>query len=124
MKTEKMQHTQRGLSLGGLFVWLFIIIAAALLGMKLIPPYMEFATARNAIQAIAADRVGTTTPQEVRRAFTNRAIIDDITAVKAADLDITKEGGELVISFAYRKEVPLFNNVGVYMDFAASSKPQ
>ena len=34
-----------------------ILIVAALLGMKLIPPYMEFATARNAIQAIAQDRI-------------------------------------------------------------------
>ncbi len=118
---RNMQHMQRGISLGGLFIGLFILIVAALLAMKLIPAYMEYATAKNAIQAIAADRVGTTSPQDVRRAFAARATIDDITAVKAADLDITKQGGELVISFAYRKEVPLFGNVGVYMDFAASS---
>lgn len=123
MRTQNLHKLQRGLSLSALFVWLFILIVAALLGMKLIPPYMEFATARNAIQAIAADRLGTTTPQEIRRAFDNRATIDDITAIKAQDLEITKDGGEIVISFAYRKEVPLFSNVGVYMDFAASSKP-
>jgi hypothetical protein len=35
---------------------------------------------------------------------------------------VTKEGNEVVISFAYRKEVPLFANVGLYIDFAASSK--
>jgi len=28
-----------------------------------------------------------------------------------------------VISFAYRKEIPLFANLGVYLDFAANSKP-
>ena len=28
----------------------------------------------------------------------------------------------MVIAFAYRKEVPLFNNVGVYIDYAATSK--
>ena len=122
MRTLNLHKLQRGISLSGLFVWLFILIVAALLGMKLIPPYMEFATARNAIQAIAQDRLGTTTPQEIRRAFDSRANIDDITAIKAADLDITKEGNEIVISFAYRKEVPLFANVGVYMDFAASSR--
>jgi hypothetical protein len=121
MRTPNLHKLQRGITLSGLFIALFLLIVAALLGMKLIPPYMEFATARNAIQAIAKDRIGTTTPQEIRRAFDNRATIDDITAIKAADLDITKEGGEIVISFAYRKEVPLFANLGVYMDFAASS---
>ena len=121
MNTQNLQNLQRGITLSGLFVILFLVIVAALLGMKLIPPYMEYATAKNAIQQISRDRVGAT-PQEIRRAFDSRATVDDITAVKAADLDITKEGNEIVISFAYRKEVPLFSNVGVYMDFAASSR--
>jgi hypothetical protein len=87
---------------------------------KLIPAYMEYGTAKSAIEAIAREREAGT-PMEVRRAFDSRAAIDDITVVKAADLDITKQGNEMVIGFAYRKEVPLFANVGVYMDFAAST---
>jgi hypothetical protein len=116
-----MQNKQRGVSLGGLFLGLFILIFVALLAMKLIPAYMEYGTAKNAIQGIARER-GNATPAEIRRAFDARAAIDDITAVKATDLEITKEGGEVVIGFAYRKEVPLFANVGVYFDFAASSR--
>jgi hypothetical protein len=42
--------------------------------------------------------------------------------VSANDLVITKEGGQVVISFSYRKEVPLFANVGLYFNFEASSK--
>ena len=118
-----MHNKQRGISLGGLFIGLIVFIFLALLGMKLIPAYMEFGTAKNAIQAIAREK-NSATPAEIRRAFDSRAAIDDITAVKAADLEITKEGGEVVISFGYRKEVPLFMNVGVYMDFAATSKGQ
>jgi Tfp pilus assembly protein PilE len=116
-----MKSLQRGLTLIGLIVVLFLLIVVALVGMKVVPAYMEFGTARNAIQAIARER-SASTPAEVRRAFESRAAIDDINAVKPSDLDITKEGGDMVISFAYRKEVPLFANVGVYMDFAASSK--
>jgi hypothetical protein len=37
------------------------------------------------------------------------------------DLDITKEGNEVVISFAYPKRIPMFGNVNVVIDFAASS---
>lgn len=116
-----MRNLQRGLTLGGLIVWLFILAIVALLGMKLVPAYMEYGTARNAIQAIARER-NASTPAEVRRAFESRAAIDDINIVKGSDLEITKEGGEMVIGFAYRKEVPLFANVGVYLDFAASSR--
>jgi hypothetical protein len=116
-----MRNLQRGLTLGGLIVWLFILVVAALLGMKLVPAYMEYGTARNAIEAIAREG-NAGTPAEVRRAFDSRAAIDDINTVKGSDLEITKQGGEMVIGFAYRKEVPLFANVGVYLDFAASSR--
>ena len=116
-----MQNKQRGVTLSGLFVTLFILIVVALLAMRLIPAYMEYATAKNAIQAIARDRLNAS-PPEIRRAFDARASIDNITAIKAADLEITKQGSETVIAFAYRKEVPLVANVGVYIDFAANSK--
>jgi hypothetical protein len=118
-----MDGKQRGLTLSGLFVALFVTIVVLLLAMKLIPAYMEYATAKNAIQAIARDRQAST-PQEIRRAFDARAAVDDITAIKATDLEITKDGGEVVIAFAYRREVPLVANVGVYIDFAANSKGQ
>ena len=118
-----MHNKQRGVTLGGLFVGLFVLIVLALLAMKLIPAYMEYGTAKGAINAIARDRQGQS-PPEIRRAFDARAAIDDITAVKAADLEITKDGSDTVIAFAYRKEVPLFGNMGVYIDFAATSKGQ
>ncbi len=116
-----MESTQRGVTFSGLVVWLFVLIVAALLAMKVVPAYIEYGSAKNAIQSIARDRTGTTTPAEVRRAFDARAQIDDITVLKASDLDITKQGNDMVISFSYRKEVPLFANVGLYVDFAAST---
>ena len=122
MKTQYVQR-QRGVTLSGLLIWMFILVVLALFGMKLIPAYMEYGTAKNAIQAIARDRQAST-PQEVRRAFDARASIDNITAIQASDLDITKDASGVVIAFAYRKEVPLFANLGVYIDFAANSKGQ
>ena len=115
-----MKNMQRGVTVSGLVVWLLVFVIVALLGMRLVPAYMEYGTAKNAIDAIARER-NASTPAEVRRAFESRAAIDDITAVKAADLDITKQGNDMVIGFSYRKEVPLFANIGVYMDFAANT---
>lgn len=118
-----MRTTQRGVTLMGLIVGLFVVIVLALFAMKLIPPYIEYFTAKGAIEAIAREGQAST-PAEVRRAFENRSAIDDINAVRATDLEISREGNDVVIGFAYRKEVPLFANVGVYIDFAASSRDQ
>ena len=114
---------QQGLSLIALIICLIVLAMVALGGMKVIPSYLEYRSAKNAIDAIARERQGATVA-DIRRAFDNRSAIDDINTVKAADLEITKEGNGVVISFAYRKEVPLFNNVGLYIDYAARAGGQ
>jgi hypothetical protein len=116
-----MQNKQRGVSLGGLVVALFILIIVGLLGMKVIPPYLEFASIKKAVVRVAQEKGGAGV-NEIRKAFDGYAAIDDFAAVKGSDLEITKEGGQVVVSCAYRKEVPLFQNLGIYWDFAASSK--
>lgn len=116
-----MRNRQRGVSLMGLIIGAVILMFVLLLGMKVLPPYLEYFTAKKHIAQIAQEqRAGTVA--DVRRAWQLKTAIEDVPSVNDKDLEVTKEGGEIVISFAYRKEVPLFANVGVYMDFAASSK--
>lgn len=112
---------QRGVSLLGLILVLFVVVVVGTMSLRLIPGYIEYAKAKAAINAIAADRSRTGSVAEVRKAFDARATIDDITIPRAGDLEVTKDGGNVVISFSYRKEFPLFANVGLYIDFAASS---
>lgn len=116
-----MRNKQLGVSLGGLIAVLFILVILGLLGLKVVPPYMEFGTIKKALQDVAVQK-GTAGVAEIRKAFDAQAAINDFTAVKSTDLEITKEGGQVVISVAYRKEVPLFKNLGLYWDFAANSK--
>lgn len=117
----RLRDRQRGVTLSGLLVVVFVVVIVGIMSLKLIPGYIEYFKAKAAIEAIAGDRTRNSSVIEVRRAFDARATIDDITIPKASDLEITKEGGNVVISFGYRKEFPLFANVGLYVDFAASS---
>ena len=116
-----MRTKQLGVGLGGLMAGAAVFIVLAMIGMKLGPSYLEFASIKKAVVAIAQEKPGATVA-EVRKSFDARATIDAITTVEAKDLEVTKEGGQLVITAAYRKEVPLVANLGVYIDFRASSK--
>jgi hypothetical protein len=120
---SRPRHFQGGLSFVALIVALFFLVIIAIFGMKLVPSFLEFRAAKNAIDAIAREKQNGT-PADIRRAFESRSAIDDINSVKPSDLEITKEGGAIVISFAYRKEVPLLKNVGVYIDYQASAGGQ
>lgn len=113
---------QTGVTLSGLLIALVILIVLGLLGLKVTPAYIEFYTAKKAIVAVALEAKGGGGVAELRRAFDRRAQIDTIEVVAGKDLEITKDGNDVVMSFSYRKEVPLFANLGIYFDFAASSK--
>ncbi|MCC6610078.1 MAG: DUF4845 domain-containing protein [Burkholderiales bacterium] len=115
---------QRGMSGIAIFVLLVLVVFIAIIGMKVTPAYIEYFTIKKAVAAITQSgelRGGSVA--EVRRAFENRANIDDITSVQPQDLEITKDGNEVVVSFAYEKRIPLFYNVSLLIDFAGSSKP-
>ena len=116
-----MRKFQLGVSLSGLLMGCVILIALAVLGMKLFPSYMEFFAIKKAVTAMANEKRGASVA-EIRKSFDARAVVDDISTVKGSDLEITKQGNEVVISASFRKEIPLFGNLGMYIDFAASSK--
>ena len=116
-----MRNRQLGVSLVGLILGAVILIFALLLGMKVFPPYLEFFTAKKLITQIANEQRGGSVG-DIRKSWQLKTAIEDVPSVNDKDLEITKEGGEVVIAFAYRKEVPLFVNVGIYFDFAASSR--
>ena len=118
-----MRNRQSGVSIMALIIILILLAVVALFAMKVVPSFLEFRSAKGAIEAIAREKQGAP-PGDIRRAFENRSNIDDITSVKPNDLEITKEGNAVVISFAYRKEVPLFKNIGLYIDYAATAGGQ
>jgi hypothetical protein len=99
-----------------------VLALISLLGMKAIPPWIEYGNLVKAVKGTAADSsLKDANVAKVRDAFSRRADMDDVKSVTAQDLDITKEGGELVISFKYEKKVPLFSNVSLVFDFEGSS---
>ena len=116
-----MKH-QRGVSLNALMAGGAVLGVLALLAMKVAPEWMEYGRVGKAVKNTAQDgSLKDATVAQVRASFLKRAEIDDIKSISPEDLDITKEGGELVISFAYTKKVPLFKNVSLVFDFEGAS---
>ena len=114
--------SQRGLSLNTMMIGSAVLAVFALLGMKAVPPWIEYANVLKAIRATAADgSLKEASVAQVRTSYGKRAEIDNVQSVRPEDLDITKEGGELVISFAYTSKVPLFKNTSLVFDFEGSS---
>jgi hypothetical protein len=118
-----MRDKQRGVSFPVIFLIGVVLALAAVGAMKIAPAYSDFLTAKKAIVAIAAGEGRSGSVTEIRKAFDRRSAIDNISVVTPGELEISKDGGEVVISFAYTKKIPLFANVSLLIDFAASTAP-
>ena len=112
--------SQRGITMMGMLIVSIGIVLVAIGGLKIAPAYIEYFKVKKAIVAIAQSSAGGTVA-DVRRAFDLRAAVDDIDVIAGRDLEVTKEGNDLVVSFAYPKRIPMFGNINVVIDFAASS---
>jgi uncharacterized alkaline shock family protein YloU len=107
--------------LGGLMAVSVVLIAVALVGIKLAPSYIEFYSIKKVINATAAENKGASVAA-LRNSYDLRRSVDGIETIKGSDLEITKDGTDVVISTSYRKEIPLVANIGVYIEFHAASK--
>jgi hypothetical protein len=114
---------QKGVSLSGLLLASVFLIVCLLLSFKIVPVLFEFNAIQRNFKGMAQDpALRGASREQVRRAFISRAMVDDIKAVSADAVEITREGTELVVSADYDVKVPLFRNVSACFDFHPSSK--
>ena len=119
MKNRRTRRSQRGLSIIGLIFIGLIVVGLLAIGFKAVPAVIEYIAIERALQKIKNEG---TTVREIQVAFERHATIDDITSISSRDLDITKEGDQVVISYAYQKKIPLVENVSLVIDFAGTTR--
>jgi hypothetical protein len=118
-------YKQQGVSLLKLLLILVVVGAVGLVGLKLTPEYIEYWKIRSDVLAVAQEvnSKPDATVADVRRAFERRAEIDHIRGFSAADLDVSKEGNQIVVAFEYERKVHLLKNISVLIEFEGSSAP-
>ncbi|RTL58027.1 MAG: DUF4845 domain-containing protein [Rhodocyclaceae bacterium] len=122
MRSGFMKKKQTGVGLGGLLIGCFVIAIVALLGMKVVPEYITYGTIKGVTRAIVNDpAMKTASLSEVKTSFEKRADVAYIKEINANDLDISKDGDNLVIAFSYSKKIPLFANISLVIDFEDST---
>lgn len=113
---------ERGVSLSGLLMVLVLVIAGAITAFRLIPAFIEFSSIKKSIATLSQrPDLKTATPTQIRQEFDKTASVSDIHSIAGSDLDITKDGNNLLISVSYPKKIGLGGNVSLLIDFVATS---
>jgi hypothetical protein len=113
-----MLNAQRGLSLVGLIFMLFILGMIGLLGAKILPTFIEYRAIKN---SIATAKATGGSVREIQTSFDKGAEINNVTAITGKDLMISKETGELEISFAYEQRIPLFGPATLLINYEGTT---
>jgi Domain of unknown function (DUF4845) len=113
-----MKSQQRGLSLISLLFVGVILAFAGVVAAQVLPTTIEYFAIMKATKKVAAS--GGTIP-DIRSSFDKAQNIDDFKAISGKDLDISKNGDKVVVSFAYTKEIHLAGPAYLLLKYAGSS---
>jgi len=112
---------QQGISLKGTIITLALLGFLGVMAAKLLPYYVEYFSVKKMLRSMeeSGDLKGTV--RDIRNAFDKRNAIEDVKSVKLDDLEITKEGGETVVTAAWSVRVPMVHNISACIDFTATT---
>lgn len=117
---QVFRNRQRGVSLGGLIFVLAIVGVIAVFAMRTVPSYFEYKAIKN---SIGAAKAAGGSIQEMRTSFDKNADVAYITSLSGRDLVFSRDSGQVEISFAYEKRLPLAGNVSLVIDYAGTTDP-
>lgn len=123
-RTPPMQSQQRGLSMIGFLFVAAVLVAIAMLAMKLVPAYIEFFSVKKILATMGQEAdIRSKSNAEIRSDFSRRANVGYVTVVQPENLTIDRSGGTPVISADYEFRTKLVGNVSLVVDFSASTNP-
>ena len=104
--------SQKGMTAIGWMLILAMVAVFALVGIKLIPVYLDGYKIVSSMEALATDSsMHGKGPGELKRSLLRRLDINMIYDIKAEDISIARDQNGYSIEIDYEPRVPLFGNL-------------
>jgi len=116
--SKQPKSRQRGISFLGLIFVGGVLAVVGVVAAQVFPTFVEYQAVAKAVKKASG---GSTVP-EVRTLFDRAAEVDNITSMKAKDLEITKDGETIVVKFAYEREIHLAGPAFLTLKYTGQSR--
>ncbi len=114
-----IRQQQRGLSIVGFIMVAALAMLAVMIGFRMVPAYIEWYTVKKVMTNTLQTSKDGFTLYQFRRDFDLKASADYIDSVRGADIEVTKEGNQLVATATWQRVLHLVGNVSLLLDFEA-----
>lgn len=118
---DKQPVHQRGWTLIGGLMALILIAIAVLIGMKIVPIYIDYYNINNSIESVSQEPgVEQWSKTDIRRAIARHFNISYVDVIQAKDIQISKKQGRMVVELIYDDRRPLIANLDIVAKFNKS----
>lgn len=119
---KNIVNKQQGMTFIGMVLVIAAVIFLAVIGMKVVPAYIEFFGVKKIINSIGSDsNFNSMSKQDIMTSFDKGADIGYVTVIKGSDLVIAKGDSGNVVSAEYQVTIPIVANASVLLDFKTST---
>ena len=114
----QIRARQRGISFIGLVFFASILAMAGVVIAQVFPTALEYFAVQTAVQKASAGQ----SVAEIREIFNKATQVDNIKSITGQDIDVTKEGDKVVVSFSYIREIHLVGPAYLTLKYEGRSK--
>jgi Domain of unknown function (DUF4845) len=115
------RQRQRGLTMTGFIVTAIVAVTVVMVGFRILPSYIEYFSVQKVLAKTLQDSKEGFSLYQFRRDFDLKASADYIDSVRGSDIEVTKDGNNLVATAAWTRTLHLVGNVSLLLEFEATA---
>ncbi|NJN46446.1 MAG: DUF4845 domain-containing protein [Candidatus Competibacteraceae bacterium] len=108
---------QRGITMIAVVLILIMISFAALIGMRIIPIYLEYASIVSILDDVQQNANAKMSRAQIDKTIQARFDIDYVTVVTLKDIKMKRERGNIILELIYEDRRPLIGNLDIVAKF-------
>ena len=120
MRTAAIPKRQQGLTIIGFILVAAVVIIFGMVGFRTLPSYIEYFTVKKVLAKTLQDSREGFSMYTFRRDFDLKASADYIDSVNGSDIEVTKEGNNLVATATWTKTLHIIRNMSLLLEFEAT----
>ena len=115
-------NKQEGMTFIGLVLVIAAVVFLAIIGMKLVPAYIEYFGVKKIISKIGNEpNFNDMSKKEIQEEFDKGADVGYVKVINGSDLIIEKGDSGKVVRAEYQVTIPIVANASVLLDFNATT---